>query len=229
MDLSFLEDLFKPVGKGFSELDRFVDREMPFDSGWGAPAAAVAAYFGGPALMGALGEGGAAGLGAAEGTGAAAGGGSTLGAGGMNGYLSSIGLEGGGSFAGQSAFQLPASAYTPEYLNMLADYQGVDAGNASYLDRLMGNTEQGLYKQEGLAKQASVQTPADMLKKRAQQSALSQLSKGGAAMQQQGQQSPQMQVPQAMMSKGQPVNTTAALLSLLQEKEMLRQPRISLI
>jgi hypothetical protein len=257
MNLSFLEDLFKPVGKGFAELDRFVDREMPFDSGWGAPAAAVAAYFGGPALMGALGQGGgAAGLGAAEGTGAAAGGGgmlsslggtggtfggelfqlggsagggSTLGAGGMNGYLSSLGLEGGGSFAGQGAFQLPASAYTPEYLNMLADYQGVDAGNASYLDRLLGNTEQGLYKQEGLAKQASSQTASDMLKKRAQQSALSQLSKSGAAMQQQGQQSPQMQVPQAMMSKGQPVNTTAALLSLLQEKEILRQPRISLI
>jgi len=232
---------------------------MPFDSGWGAPAAAVAAYFGGPAVLSALGEGGAASLGAAEGTGAAAGGGGmlsslggsggafggelfqlggagagaggegALGLGGMNGYLSSLGLEGGGSFAGQGAFQLPASAYTPEYLNMLADYQGVDAGNASYLDRLMGNTEQGLYKQEGLAKQASAQTPADMLKKRAQQSALSQLSKGGSAMQQQGQQSPQMQVPQAMMSRGQPVNTTAALLSLLQEKEMLRQPRISLI
>jgi hypothetical protein len=229
MDFSFLEDLFKPVGKGFAELDRFVDREMPFDSGWGAPAAAVAAYFGGPALMGALGEGGVAGLGAAEGTGAAAGGGSTLGAGGMNGYLSSIGLESGGSFAGQSAFQLPASAYTPEYLNMLANYQGVDAGNASYLDRLLGNTEQGLYKQEGLAKQASSQTASDMLKKRAQQSALSQLSKSGSAMQQQGQQSPQMQVPQAMMSAGKPIDTTTALLSLLQEKEMLRQPRISLI
>ena len=257
MNLSFLEDLFKPVGKGFAELDRFVDREMPFDSGWGAPAAAVAAYFGGPAVLSALGEGGAASLGAAEGTGAAAGGGgmlsslggsggafggelfqlggagaggeSALGLGGMNGYLSSLGLEGGGSFAGQGAFQLPASAYTPEYLNMLADYQGVDAGNASYLDRLLGNTEQGLYKQEGLAKQTSAQTASDMLKKRAQQSALSQLSKSGADMQQQGQQSPQMQVPQAMMSTGKPIDTTTALLSLLREQEILRQPRISLI
>jgi hypothetical protein len=258
MNLSFLEDLFKPVGKGFSELDRFVDREMPFDSGWGAPAAAVAAYFGGPALMGALGQGGgAAGLGAAEGTGAAAGGGgmlsslggsggafggelfqlggagaggeSALGLGGMNGYLSSIGLDGGGSFAGQEAFQLPASAYTPEYLNMLADYQGVDAGDPSLFSRLTGNTEQGLYSQENIAQKTAGQTASDMLKKRAQQSALSQLSKSGSDMQQQGQQSPQMQLPQAMMSKGQPVNTTAALLSLLQEKEMLRQPRISLI
>jgi hypothetical protein len=229
MTLSFLDDLLKSIGNIGADTDKFMKREMPFDSGWGAPAAAVAAYFGGPAVLSALGEGGAASLGAAEGTGAAAGGGSTLGAGGMNGYLSSIGLEGGGSFAGQSAFQLPASAYTPEYLNMLANYQGVDAGNASYLDRLLGNTEQGLYKQEGLAKQASSQTASDMLKKRAQQSALSQLSKGGAAMQQQGQQSPQMQVPQAMMSAGKPIDTTTALLSLLREQEILRQPRISLI
>jgi hypothetical protein len=255
MDFSFLEDLFKPVGKGFSELDRFVDREMPFDSGWGAPAAAVAAYFGGPALMSYLGEG-AAGVGGAEGVGSAAGGGgalqslggaggsfggdlfqlggsagggNALGAGGMNGYLSSIGLEGGGSFAGQEAFQLPASAYTPEYLDSLAKYQGVDAGNASYLDRLMGNTEQGLYKQEGLAKQTAGETASAMLKKQAQQQALGQLLKSGSGMQQQGQQPQQAQIPQAMMSRGQGVDTVSALLSLLQEKEMLRQPRISLI
>lgn len=75
----------------------------------------------------------------------------------------------------------------------------------------------------------SAQTASDMLKKRAQQGALGQLSKSGAAMQQQGQQSPQMQVPQAMMSRGQGVDTVSALLSLLQEKEVLRQPRISLI
>jgi hypothetical protein len=48
-------------------------------------------------------------------------------------------------------------------------------------------------------------------------------------MQQQGQQAPQMQVPQAMMGAGKPVDTTTALLSLLQEQEILRQPRISLI
>jgi hypothetical protein len=256
MTLSFLDDLLRSIGNIGADTDKFMKREMPFDSGWGAPAAAVAAYFGGPAVMGALGEGGAASIGGAEGIGSAASGGgildsiggaggsfggdlfqlggsaggeSALGSGGMNGYLSSIGLDGGGSFAGQEAFQLPASAYTPEYLNSLADYQGVDAGDRTLLDRLTGNTEQGLYKQEGLAKQASAQTPADMIKKRVQQSALSQLSKGGSGMQQQGQQPQQTQALQAMMSRGQPVDTTAALLSLLQEKEMLRQPRISLI
>jgi hypothetical protein len=219
MDFSFLEDLFKPVGKGFSELDRFVDREMPFDSGWGAPAAAVAAYFGGPALMGSLGQGGAAGVGGAEGAGSVAGGG---------GILDSIGGAG-GSFAGQEAFQLPASAYTPEYLDSLAKYQGVDAGNASYLDRLMGNTEQGLYKQEGLAKQTAGETASAMLKKQAQQQALGQLLKSGSGMQQQGQQPQQAQIPQAMMNRGQGVDTVSALLSLLQEKQLSKQPRISLI
>jgi hypothetical protein len=144
-------------------------------------------------------------------------------------YLDELFGLGGGSFAGQTDFQLPSSAYTPEYLNMLADYQGVDAGDPSLFSRLTGNTEQGLYKQEGLAKQASGQTASDMLKKRAQQSALSQLSKGGSGTQQQGQQSPQTQALQAMMSRGQPVDTVSALLSLLQEQEMLRQPRISLI
>jgi hypothetical protein len=148
-----------------------------------------------------------------------------------NSYLSNLGLSG-NSFAGQEAFQLPnpsSSMYTPDYLNALAQSQGVDAGDPSLFSRLMGNTEQGLYNREGLAQKLSAQTPADMLKNRAQMGALSQLSKGGAAMQQQGQQSPQMQVPQAMMRGGQKVDTTTALLSLLQEQEMLRQPRISLI
>ena len=145
-----------------------------------------------------------------------------------NSYISNLGLSP-GSFAGQDGFQMPGSMYTPDYLNALAQSQGVDAGDASLLSRLTGNTEQGLYRQEGLAQKASAQTSSDMLKNRAQLGALNQLSKSGAAMQQQGQQSPQMQAPQAMMSKGQPVNTTAALLSLLQEQEILRQPRISLI
>jgi hypothetical protein len=143
-------------------------------------------------------------------------------------YISNLGLSP-GSFTGQEGFQMPGSMYSPEYLNALAQAQGVDAGDASLLNRLTGNTEQGLYRQEGLAQKALAQTPADMLKSRAQQGALSQLTKGGAAMQQQGQQSPQMQVPQAMMSAGKPIDTTSALLSLLQEQEVLRQPRISLI
>jgi hypothetical protein len=219
MNLSFLDDLLQSINNVGADTDKFMKREMPFDSGWGAPAAAVAAYFGGPALMASLGEGGAAGIGSAEGVGSTAGSG---------GILGSLGGSG-GSFAGQEAFQLPASSYTPDYLNSLAQSQGVDAGDISLLSRLAGNTEQGLYNQENIAQKMSGQTASDMLKKRSQQSALSQLSKGGSTMQQQGQQSPQMQVPQAMMSRGQGVDTVSALLSLLQEKQMLRQPRISLI
>jgi hypothetical protein len=152
---------------------------------------------------------------------------------GMNSYLSNIGLDGGGSFAGQEAFQLPMSAYTPEYLNMLAQYQGADAGNVGLFDRLMGNTEQGLYKQEGLAQKASGQTLTDMLKKQAQQKAISQLGQSGSKMQEQNtaQQAEQnrMAQQQAMMRRGQAVDTTTALLSLLQDRQQSRQPRISLI
>jgi hypothetical protein len=256
MNLSFLDDLFRGIGGGLADVDKFVDREMPFDSGWAFPAAVAGGlYFGGPALMGALGEGGAAGVGAAEGAGVAAGGGETFlgtqaipqidmmnilssggestGYGGMNGLLSNFGLDA-GSFAGQEAFSLPSSAYTPEYLDMLAKSQGVDAGDVSFLDRLMGNTEQGLYKQEGLAKQASGQTMQDMFKKQAQQKALSQLTQSGSSMQQQNnaQQAEQNKMAQlqAMMRRGQAVDTTTALLSLLQDREQQsRQPRISLI
>jgi len=263
MNFNFLDDLFGGFGNALADTDKFMKREMPFDSGWGAPAALVAAYFGGPAALSALGEAGA-GAGAAEGAGAAGGsfggaemlsslggsggsfggdlfqlGGSagaegSIGSGGMNSLLSSLGLDGGGSFAGQEAFSLPSSAYTPEYLNMLADYQGVDAGNASYLDRLLGNTEQGLYKQEGLAQKSSGQTLTDMLKKQAQQKSLSQLGQSGSKMQEQNnaQQAEQNRMAQlqAMMRKGQGVDTTTALLSLLQDKEQQsKQPRISLI
>jgi hypothetical protein len=206
MNFNFLDDLFSGIGNGLADTDKFVKREMPFDSGWGAPAAVLAAIAA-PQIIPALAESGAgaASVGAAEGTGAAAGGGGmnsllsglglesgsfggelfqlggsagaegSIGSGGMNSLLSSFGLDT-GSFAGQEAFQLPMQSYTPEYLNMLAQSQGVDAGDVSFLDRLLGNTEQGLYKQEGLAKQASGQTMQNMLKKQAQQKALSQLS-----------------------------------------------------
>ena len=227
MNFNFLDDLFQGIGNVGADTDKFMKREMPFDSGWGAPAALVAAYFGGPAALSTLGEAGAA-------EGAAAGAEGSIGSGGMNSLLSNLGLGGnGGAMAGQEAFQLPASAYTPEYLNSLAQYQGVDAGNASYLDRLLGNTEQGLYKQEGLAQKASGQTLTDMLKKQAQQKAISQLGQSGSKMQEQNtaQQAEQnrMAQQQAMMRRGQAVDTTTALLSLLQDRQQSRQPRISLI
>ena len=227
MNFNFLDDLFKGIGNVGADTDKFMKREMPFDSGWGAPAALVAAYFGGPAALSALGEAGAT-------EGAAAGAEGSIGSGGMNSLLSNLGLGGnGGAMAGQEAFQLPASAYTPEYLNSLAQYQGVDAGNASYLDRLTGNTEQGLYRQEGLSQKASGQTLTDMLKKQAQQKAISQLGQSGSKMQEQNtaQQAEQnrMAQQQAMMRRGQAVDTTTALLSLLQDRRQSRQPRISLI
>jgi hypothetical protein len=229
MNFSFLDDLFGGLGRGLADVDKFVDREMPFDSGWGFPAALTAAYFA-PQLIPAFAEGGA-GLGAAEGAGAVGAEGS-IGAGGMNSLLSSLGLEG-GSMAGQEAFQLPMQSFTPDYLNSLAQYQGVDAGDRSLLDRLMGNTEQGLYRQEGLAKQASGQTVTDLLKKQAQQKAISQLGQSGSKMQEQNtaQQAEQnrMAQQQAMMRRGQGVDTTTALLSLLQDRQQSRQPKISLI
>jgi len=282
MEFNFLDDLFGGVGRGFADVDKFVDREMPFDSGWGFPAALTAAYFA-PYLIPTFAEGGGAAagsggmlssLGAGGGGtfggelfqlgGAEAGGGGfggaemlsslggsggsfggdlfqlsggaegSIGSGGMNSLLSNLGLgSNSGSMAGQSAFQLPASAYTPEYLNSLAQYQGVDAGNAGLFDRLTGNTEQGLYRQEGLAKQASGQTLKDMLKKQAQQKAISQLGQSGSKMQQQNdaQQADQnrMAQQQAMMRRGQAVDTTTALLSLLQDRQQSKQPRISLI
>ena len=142
MNFSFLDDLFSGIGSGLADTDKFVKSEMPFDSGWGFPAALTAAYFA-PYLIPAFAEGGgAAGLGAAEGTGATAGGGmlsslggaggtfggdlfslggsagaeGSIGSGGMNSLLSSLGLGGNaGSFAGQEAFQLPMQSFTPDY------------------------------------------------------------------------------------------------------------------
>jgi hypothetical protein len=253
MNFNFLDDLFKGIGNVGADTDKFMKREMPFDSGWGAPAALVAAYFGGPAALSALGEAGAGSVGGEGVLGSLRGGESflgtelipnidmmnvassgdgSIGSGGMNSLLSSLGLDG-GSMAGQEGFALPSSAYTPEYLDSLAKYQGVDAGNASYLDRLLGNTEQGLYKQEGLAQKASGQTLTDMLKKQAQQKAMSQLGQSGSKMQEQNtvQQADQNRMAQlqAMMRKGQGVDTTTALLSLLQDRQQSKQPRISLI
>lgn len=129
MNLDFLT---KPIGKGLSEADTFMRREMPFNMSWGFPAALIAAYFGGPAVMNAMGSTG-------QGAGAATG----------NSMLSSLGVDGGGSFiptAGNS-FNLPSSAYTPAYLNQLAAQQGVSQGEPSFFQNLVGNNEQGLYDQ----------------------------------------------------------------------------------
>ena len=132
--MKFLEklDFFKPLGKGLAEVDTFMRREMPFNMSWGFPAALAATYFGGPMVMKALGSsGGASGAGSMTG----------------NSMLSNLGLDGGGSFvptAGNS-FELLSSDYTPAYLNKLAQFRGVDAGDPTLFQRLTGQTEQGLY------------------------------------------------------------------------------------
>lgn len=132
--MKFLEklDIFKPIGKGLAEADTFMRREMPFNMSWGFPAALTAAYFGAPYLANAVG-----------GSSGAAGAGSMTG----NSMLSNLGLDGGGSFVptADNSFTLPSSAYTPQYLNALAKYQGVDAGDPTLFQRLTGQTEQGLY------------------------------------------------------------------------------------
>lgn len=164
-------------------------------------------------------------------------------AGGGGGYGADVfgGYSPTGSDAGYSGSQLSPSQtinlnsnpYTPEYLNQLAEYNNVDAGNPSYWDRLTGNTEQGLYNREALAQQASGNSVQDLLKKQAQQKALSQLGQSGSKLQEQNtaQQAEQNRMAQlqAMMRRGQAVDTTTALLSLLQDRQQSRQPRISLI
>jgi hypothetical protein len=194
--MKFLEklDFFKPIGKGLAELDRFVDREMPFDSGWGLPAALVAAYYGGPAVLNAMGGSatGAAG-GAAGGASSVLGGGS--GAGAMtagNSMLANFGLDAGTGFAASNgaSFALPSSAYTPEYLNMLAAQNGVDLGDPTFFQRFTGNTEQGLYNPKEMS---SSKLLSELLKSRGEKS---------KPMQQQLQQITQQPSQQTMAQQG---------------------------
>lgn len=89
----FLGDTFQGIGNFGADADKFIKREMPFDSGWGAPAALIAAIAA-PQLIPMMGE---ASLGAGE-VGAAGAG---------EGMLSSLGGSG-GSFGGD-LFQLGSS------------------------------------------------------------------------------------------------------------------------
>jgi len=131
--MKFLEklDFFKPLGKGLSEADTFMRREMPFNMSWGFPAALVAMYYGGPAAMSAMSNAGSsAGSTAAASTG--------------NGMLQSLGLPANAGQMSSPAFQ---TSFSPEYLNQLAASQGVSQGEPSYFRNLIGDNEQGLYDQ----------------------------------------------------------------------------------
>jgi len=124
--MKFLEklDIFKPLGKGLAEADTFMRREMPFNMSWGFPAAVLGASYFAPQLMGAMGTSG----------------GATTG----NGMLQSLGLPANAGQMSSPAFQ---TSFSPEYLNQLAAAQGVDAGDPTFFQNLVGNNEQGLYNQ----------------------------------------------------------------------------------
>ena len=162
--MKFLDNLlWKPIGKGLSEADTFMRREMPFNMSWGFPAALAATYFGGPAVLKAM--GGSTGGGSILGSGGSGAGSITAG----NSMLANYGLDAGKNFIASNGanFALPSSAYTPEYLNMLAAQNGVDAGNPTMFQRFTGNTEQGLYNPNQMTPSKLL---AQLLKNQAQQS-----------------------------------------------------------
>lgn len=205
--LSFLDNIFKPIGKGLSEVDTFMNREMPFNMSWGFPAALTAAYFGGPMVMNAFGQSTGAGAGTSYG-----------------GLMESMGLSGGGQFTGvpgqENLFQLPVSEMTPEYLNLLASQQGVSQGEPSFFQRMLGNTEQGLYDQLASGGQSNLMRMAQQSNQRAQ-TELDAMNRGLG----QG-----MTTPRASMKRGEAVNVAEGLLNLLAANQpKTRVPRISLI
>jgi len=206
--LSFLDNIFKPIGKGLSEADTFMNREMPFNMSWGFPAALTAAYFGGPMVMNAFGQ--STGAGAGMGTGTSYG-----------NLLSSMGLESGG-FTGvpgqESIFQIAPSQMTPEYLNLLASQQGVSQGDPTFFQRLTGQTEQGLYDSLG-------SRPMDLM--RMAQNA----NKPDPMLEQMNRVRPQeISTPRGTMKRGEAVDVASGLLSLLAANQpKTRVPRISLI
>jgi len=212
MNLSFLDNIFKPIGKGFAEADTFMNREMPFNMSWGFPAALVASYFA-PQVIGTMGGSGGSAFGAPAGTGSSYG-----------GLLESMGLSGGGQFTGvpgqENIFQLSASEMTPQYLDALAAQQGVSQGEPSFFQRLMGNTEQGLY--DNLNPQKGL----DLAKmgqesNRQSQAQFDEINKVRRQ---------EMNLPKGGMKRGEAVDATGALLALLASNQpKTRVPRISLL
>lgn len=228
MNFDFLGDIWSGIGNIGADTDKFMKREMPFDSGWGAPAALVASYFAAPYVASSFGAAeGAGAVGGAEG-GGALGGGELVGggSGGFTDYLSSLfGGESGGTFVPSIDPSTLTSSDTGA-LNQLAADKGVSLGEPSLWDRITGNTEQGLYDKNSLA----TMSLKDKLKQQAQSQALSQLMKSGQSQSSQAQQQPQMMpVAPIRLKQGQAVDTTSPLLSLLAERQALRNPRISLI
>jgi hypothetical protein len=251
--LSFLDNIFKPIGKGLSEADTFMRREMPFNMSWGFPAALVASYFA-PQVLGSMGGAGGSATGNSmlpslglpsggfEGSAFALPEGviptlptNTLGAGNAFGnlpgtgtsygkLLDSMGIQSGG-FEGvpglENIFQISPSEMTPEYLNLLAEQQGVSQGDPTFFQRLTGQTEQGLYNRlpsRGMS-------DSDVMRM------VNQANQPDQALQQLNQVRPQqISTPRGTMKPGEAVDATGALLSLLAANQpKTRVPRISLL
>ena len=207
MNLSFLDNIFQPIGKGFAEADTFMNREMPFNMSWGFPAAVIGGSYFAPQTMGSMGTGNA--FGNATGSGQ----------GGLLDYLG-LGSDAGGQFAGEGMFNLPSSAYTPEYLDALAKQQGVSQGEPSFFQRLMGNTEQGLYDNLNPKKGLDLARMGQESSKQAQ----SQFDEINKIRRQ------EMNLPKTGMKRGEAVDATSALLALLASNQpKTRVPRISLL
>jgi len=218
--LSFLDNIFKPIGKGLSEADTFMRREMPFNMSWGFPAALTAAYFGGPMVMNALGSSGGSAFGAPAGTGSSYG-----------GLLESMGLSGGGQFTGvpgqENIFQLSASQMTPEYLNLLASQQGVSQGEPSFFQSLFQQNEQDLYDQFGSSFQSDLMKMLEKSNQGSQQASQRAQAESDAINRSIGQ---GMNIPRSGMKRGEAVNVAEGLLNLLAANQpKTRVPRISLI
>ena len=149
----WLDEIWKPVGKGFSEADTFMNREMPFHSSWGAPAAVIASYFGGPAVMEAMGE---ASGGAAAGESVMGGGEGLLGSGGMNGLLDTLGVSGGGDF-----IPTAGNSFSMDYLNPSTMLPWEETGSGLTGNGFNGYTPQEQAGLDNLINQQSAKYPMD--------------------------------------------------------------------
>ena len=205
--MKFLDNLlWKPIGKGLAEADTFMRREMPFNMSWGFPAALAATYFGGPAVLKAMG-GSTGGAGSILGSGGSGAGSMTAG----NSMLANYGLDAGKNFIASNGanFALPSSAYTPEYLNLLAANKGVDLGDPTLFQRFVGNTEQGLYNPNQM-------NPSKLL---------GQLLKNQGKSRQQVQQEPMQQIMQQQTMPQQSAAEFEDLNEPFYDKNMTQQER----
>ena len=146
MDFNFLDDIWKGIGNIGADTDKFMKREMPFDSGWGAPAAVVAAIAA-PEILPMMGE-----AGAAEGAGAIGG---AEGVGGMGGYLESLGM-GGGEF-----MPTAGNSFDLSFLNPSTGMPWSETGSGLTGNGFSGYTPQEQAGLDNLISQQSAKYPMD--------------------------------------------------------------------